>query len=172
MSFPVPTWVPNGYRCLISFQANANIYLAQKGTKPPGIDGGPKIDNTTFNNNQVKTYAPQALYELTDPTIKCAYDPAVIPQIIAPGSGLINANTLVTCTFPNGGHIDFYGYLQKIDFAELVSGTQPEADVTIVCTNRDANGNESAPTYTAPSGSPTTTTTPAPITTTTAPPAP
>lgn len=141
---PAGRMLENGYQSLLTFEANPNIALWEKGVQPPGVDGGEKIDVTTMWNTSVRTFAPQALGEITDGSMTCAYDPRVYPQIIA----LRNVRTTITVTFPNGDNLAFYGYLQKFEPGELKDGEFPEATVTIVSTNRDSSGVEQAPVLT------------------------
>jgi hypothetical protein len=81
---------------------------------------------------------------MTDGQMRCAYDPAVYPQIIA----LVNVKTTVSILFPNGTKLSFFGVLRTFIPDELVEGTQPEATCEISPTNTDpSTGSEEDPVY-------------------------
>lgn len=150
MAAPTPTVrgtpagrkLKDGFKSLITFANNTTIKFWEKTLKPPGIDGGEKIEQTTMHNTTYHTFAPQALKMLTDGTAKVAYDPAVFTQIVA----ICNQETTITVTFSDGSTWAFYGFLQKFEPDDLVRGTQPEATVTFVATNYDnANNVEAGP---------------------------
>jgi hypothetical protein len=92
--------------------------------------------------------ASRALKTLTDASVTAAYDPNVYSQIVA----LVNVEGWITCLFPNGDTLDFCGYLKSFTPGENAEGNMPEADITIICTNKDAlTGVETAPVFTAAS---------------------
>jgi len=144
-----PTGEPmrDGYQALIAFASDSNVTFWEKGVQPPGIDGGEPIEASTMHNTNWRTFGTPGLKTLTPSTSRVAYDPAVIPEIVA----LINVEGAITVHFPNGGTLDFYGRLQSFEPDELVEGQQPEATITIAPTNWDPSNNvEEAPVYTAP----------------------
>jgi hypothetical protein len=66
---------------------------------------------------------------------------------------LVGVATVVTWLFPDGTTLCHYGYMKSFIPMELPGdGTQPEADVEIVCTNRDPNGAEEVPVLTNVAG--------------------
>lgn len=138
----------DGYQSLITFALDTDVALWEKSVQPPGLDGGEKIDQTTMHNVTQRTYSARSLYEVTDSQITCAYDPHVYNHIKA----LINQETTITVTFPNGDTLAFFGYLQKFEPNELTEGEQPEATVTIVATNKDSSGVEQTPVLTTAAG--------------------
>lgn len=143
---PVGTALEDGFSSKIAFAADPDVAFWEITVTPPGIDGGDSIDQTTMFNTAWRTKAARQLKELTDASLTCAYDPAVISQIIA----LINVEGLVTVHFPDTSTLDFYGYLKSFTPGELSEGERPEADAVIVCTNYNtASGAEVAPSYTA-----------------------
>lgn len=134
----------DGYQALIAFASDPDIAFWEKAVKPPGIDGGEPVDNTTMHNSVWRTMASRFLQTLTPATTRVAYDPRVYDQIIA----LINVEGLITIHFPDNSTLDFYGYLRSFEPGDLVEGTQPEATVNIVPTNTNpSTGAEVAPNF-------------------------
>jgi hypothetical protein len=92
---------------------------------------------------------PRRLKTLTEFEMTAAYDPSLFTAALA----LINVKTTVTVTFPDGSTLAFYGFLQKIEFSELVEGEQPECTITVVPTNQDpTTGAEEAAVLTSVAG--------------------
>lgn len=123
----------DGYQTLITFAADPDVSLWEKTIKPPGIDGGEAIDTTTMHNEDLRTKSSRQLKDMTDSTGKCGYDPDVYNQI----KNLVNVETTVTVTFPDGSTLAYYGYLRVFEPDELAEGTFPEASFTITPTNTD-----------------------------------
>jgi hypothetical protein len=123
----------DGYQSLITFASNPTVSLWEKAVKPPGVDGGEAIDITTMHNVEWRTMASRALKTLTQSTTRCAYAPEVHTDLV----DLINLETTITVLFPNGDRLAFYGFLQSVEFDDLVEGTHPECTVTFTPTNRD-----------------------------------
>lgn len=123
----------DGFASFISFANNPDIAFWEKTVKPPGIDGGDKIDQTTMHNVDYRTYAARYLVDITDSTVTAAYDPAFWADILSQ----VNTPTTVTVEFPDGSTLAFFGYLKMFDPQELVDGEQPEAQIEIVATNVD-----------------------------------
>lgn len=145
---PGGTPLEDGYQAMHVFEDDTDIALYEIAVKPPGLDGGEKIDQTTQHNEEVRTFAPRSLTTMTDAATTCAYDPAALADILA----LINEPQLIKTYFPDGGFYSYYGYLRSFEPAELVEGTRPTAQVVIAVTNVDpSDGSEHTPTYTAPS---------------------
>src|SRR5689334_19933032 len=100
MSAPVPTapgtpagiLLDDGFSTRITFATNTTVSLWEKSVKPPGLDGGDPIEQTTMRNLTLRTFAPRGLQTLTPMTTTAAYDPNVYNQLLA----LININTTVT----------------------------------------------------------------------------
>jgi hypothetical protein len=146
---PTGTMLENGYQSLITFEDNATIGLYEKTTTPAGLEGGDKIDITTMHNTDYKTYAAQALSEMSDGQMTVGYDPSQLTAI----NTLINEAQVITQTFSDGSSWCYYGYLKSFTPAQLANGTHPEATCVIVTTNRDPDATgvaEEAPVYTAP----------------------
>lgn len=148
-SQPAGIKLKDGYKTVITFAADVDIEFWEKTVKPPGIDGGDHIEQTTMHNTSWRTMAPRSLRTLTESTTKAAYDPVLYTSILA----LINLETTVTVRFPDGSTLAFYGYLQKFEPDDLAEGTQPEATITITPTNFDpVNHVEASPVLVAVAG--------------------
>lgn len=138
---PAGIKLDDGYTCKKAFTADPDVSFWEKSNKPPGIDGGEAIDTTTFFNATYRTMAARALKTLTVSTVKAAYDPNVINNILA----LVNVEGSVTDHFPDGSTLSYYGFLKSIEFDELVEGQQPECTITVVPTNFDPVARVEAP---------------------------
>lgn len=146
---PTGIHLEDGFSTLITLATDTNIELWEKTVKPPGIDGGDSIPQTTMHNTAWRTMAPRQLKTLTETTTTCAYDPLIYTSILAS----VNIPTTITVTFPDGTTLAFYGYLQKFEPSDLKEGEQPEATVTITPTNYDpVNHVEAAPVLTNVAG--------------------
>lgn len=130
---PLGAKLKDGYQSYITFASNPNVGFWEKTVKPPGMDGGDKIKQSTMHNQSVHTYAPRTLVDITDSQTKVAYDPAVWDDIY----DLLNVPTTITVHFSDGSTLAFYGFLKMFDPGEMVEGEQPEATITIVATNVD-----------------------------------
>lgn len=146
-----PLGIPlqDGYQSLVTFAADPNISLWEKTVTPPPVEGGDSVNTTTMHNAVYFTKAPRSLVDIEDSSLTCAYDPDAYDEIIA----IINTPTTITITFPDGSTLAFYGYLKRFEPSDLVEGTQPEATVTLVCTNWDhVNKVEAGPVMTEVAG--------------------
>ena len=141
MSAPTPTafvdpngiMLEDGYQTLMNFSLLPALCLQIITVKPPGLEGGDPIDQTSMHNDEMRTSAPRALITLTQGTIKAAFDPAVWTQ----ARSIINRNQTITTRLPDGSTLAFYGWLRAIDPDELAEGTRPEMTVTVEPSNRD-----------------------------------
>lgn len=148
-SIPSGLKMDDGYQALIAFAADPDVSFWEKTVKPPGVDGGDAIETTTMHNDTYRTMASRALKTLTEASCTAAWDPKLYDQIIA----LINVETSITIHFPSGATLAFFGFLKSFDPSELKEGEQPEASITIVCTNVDpSDGTEAGPNYITGSG--------------------
>lgn len=142
--------VEDGFSTTITFARLPTVSFWEKQVKPPGVDGGDKIDTTTMRNSKVRTASNRHLYTLMDPTATVMYDPSVHANMI---SALINAPGSVTVRFPDGTSCSFYGYLQKFEPSDNKEGEAPEATITVAVTNWDpSNHVEAEPVYTSVTG--------------------
>lgn len=139
----------DGFSTKITFAADTDVSFWEKTVKPPGIDGGDAIEQTTMHNIAWRDMAPRQLRTLTESTTEVAYDPKVYTQIVE----LINRETTITVRFPDGSTLAFYGFLKGFEANDLSEGEQPTATVTIVPTNFDpTNDVEAAPVLTSVEG--------------------
>jgi len=138
------TQLNDGYQTLVSFAADPTVLMYEKSVTPPELDGGGEIDITTMLNTAYRTQNPKALISVGDAAMTVAYDPAVYPEIVA----LLNINTLITLTFPDGDTVAWWGWLNKFTPGEHVEGEQPTADLEIKATNHNDSGVETGPVHT------------------------
>ena len=156
MAAPTPTTrvtpdgikLDDGYQTLVTFEADTNISFWEKSINPPGLDGGETNDTTTMHNVTYRTSAPRALKTMTEMTITAAYDPDLYDEALA----LINVETVITVTFPDGSTLAFWGYLRVFAPSEVAEGSQPECSLTIQPTNQDTDGAEQAAVMTEVAG--------------------
>ena len=133
----------DGHQTLISFAADPTVLFYEKSVTPPGIDGGGEVDVTVMENSTWRTRNPKALVTLSNASMTVAYDPATYPEIIA----LVNVNTLITVTFPDGDTLAFWGWLNTFTPGEHVEGEQPTAEIEVIPSNQNASGVETAPVH-------------------------
>ena len=120
----------DGFSTIIKL-TGADVTFWEKAVTPPGLDGGEPIDITTMRNISVRTKSARDLYDVTPAALNVAYDPTVYDSIIA----AININQSIVITFPDGGTLTWYGYLQKFTPEALEEGKQPMAAISLVPTN-------------------------------------
>ncbi len=132
---PAGKLLKDGYQTLIAMSLDADVSFWEKTVQPPGLDGGDEIDITTMHNTTLRTRAPRSLATMTNMEITAAYDPRLFEQILA----VLNLEQTITVIFPNGDKLSFYGFLKNFEPQEVSEGEQPEANLTIVPTNRDPN---------------------------------
>ena len=146
---PVGIPLDDGFSTKIAFASDPDVSFWEKTVKPPGVDGGDAIEQTTMHNTAWRTMSSRSLKTLTPVTGTCAYDPVVYDQIVA----LINVEGSITVHFSNGDTLDFFGFLKSFDPGDNEEGSQPEASFEIVPTNTDpSDGSESAPNYITSAG--------------------
>lgn len=138
--------IDDGYQTLVTFALDSDVEFWEKEVTPPGLDGGGEIDTTTMHNTLYRTKNPKSLITLTPLTMVAAYDPVVYDSILT----MLNSNQLIMVTFPDGSTVEFYGWVDKFTPNRNVEGEQPTAEVTIVPSNQNTSGVETAPNYTAP----------------------
>ena len=121
----------DGFSTKITIGLDSDISFWEKTVTPPAVEGGDKIDQTTMHNSAWRTFRPRSLKTLNECTLTAAYDPDVYDEIIA----IINAETTITVTFPDGSTLAFFGYLRFFEPSEHTEGEQPECTITIEPTN-------------------------------------
>jgi len=144
-----PEGIPleDGFSTKVTFQGDPSVELWEKTVKPPGYDGGEKIELTNMHNVLYRTFAPRALITLTPCTFAAFYDPEAYTKLL----GMMNQNQVITVTLPDGTTVAFWGFLKGFELADHVEGTAPEATCTIEPTNYDGTA-EQAPVVVEVSG--------------------
>lgn len=141
--------IDDGFSTTIAFADLATVKFYEKTVTPPSVSGGGENDTTTMLNTAWRTRSPKKLKTLGESQLTVAYDPAVYNDVV--GANGVNNNQLITVTFPDGSTLAFWGWIDEFTPNEIVEGEQPTAEVTIICSNQNASGTETAPVYTAPS---------------------
>jgi len=134
----------DGFSTLITFSLATPAFY-EKSVTPPSIEAGGENDTTTMRNTTWRTKAPKLLKTLGECSGTAAYDPVVYNDIVT----MIGQNQLITITFSDGASLAFWGWLDAFTPGESVEGEQPTADFTIICSNQNDSGVETAPVYTA-----------------------
>ena len=137
--------IDDGFATLISFSEDSEVKFWEKEVTPPGMSGGGENDTSTMRNTTWRTRAPKGLITLSEASAVCAYDPEVYDDILA----MLNVNQQITITFADDSTLVFWGWIDEFTPGASVEGEQPTADVTIIPSNQNAAGTETAPVYTA-----------------------
>lgn len=135
----------DGHPTTISFSEDSAILLYEKEVTPPSIEGGGENDTTTMLNTTWRTKQPKHLKTLGQSSFLAAYDPAFYDSI----ADLVNTNQLITITFPDGDTLAFWGWIDSVTPQRITEGEQPTVEVTIICSNENSSGVETAPVYSA-----------------------
>ena len=131
----------DGFSSEISFSENPRVLLWEKEITPPGIDAGGANDTTTMRNARWRTRQPKKLLTLDDMELNVAYDPMLYDDIV----DMAGVNQEITLTFSDGATLTFWGWVDKFKPSSLKEGEQPTASITIICSNENALGAETAP---------------------------
>lgn len=135
----------DGHGVVVTFPLMASgLYFKEVEVKPPGMDGGGENDTTTMRNTLYRTKQPKQLVTMTPMSMTASYDPAFYTEI----TDMINQNQLINTLFPDGSQLDFWGWVDKFEPDNMVEGSPPRATVTIVPSNQNNSGVETAPVYT------------------------
>lgn len=138
---PVGLRLRDGFRTKFTFANDSDLSVWEISGKPPSYDGGDPIDLRTMWDTKYVPKWPRGLIEVGPATMKVAYDPAVLTQIVA----IINTATTITVTYPDGSTEAYFGYLRSFERDELTDGEMPTATVTIEATMLDSSFAEQAP---------------------------
>lgn len=131
----------DGHSTTITFAGVTSVLFVEKEVTPPGIEGGGENDTTTMANTAWRTRQPKKLKTLAPASLTVAYDPDAYTEILA----LINVNVPIVITFPDDETLTFYGWLDTFTPGSNVEGEQPTADITIIPSNQNSSGTETAP---------------------------
>ena len=134
-------YLEDGFATTISFAEDPTVLFKEIDVKPPGIDGGDAIPKSTMRNTLYKTKAARTLVEITDANVTVGWNPDTYPEIM----GLVNTNTLITFTFPDGSTYAAWGFLRSFEPGTMSEGERPTADIVICFTNENDSGTETAP---------------------------
>lgn len=139
---PTGVKLKDGYRTLVTFSSDPSISVWERSINPPGLEGGDPVDTTTMHNDVWRSMSSRALVSMTEFSMEVGYDPIIFSDLLA----LLNVETTVTVTFPDGSTLAFYGFLKNFAPGTLKEGEFPTASVTVVPTNADpTTGAEEAP---------------------------
>lgn len=138
--------IDDGFATLIEFAEDSDVQMWEKEVTPPGVSGGGENDTSTMHNTTWRTRSPKSLITMSESSLVVAYDPAVYDEIVA----MANVNQQVTITFADSSTLVFWGWIDEFTPGAVTEGEQPTADVTIIPSNQNAAGVETAPVYTAP----------------------
>jgi len=133
--------IDDGHSTTIAFANYPSVLFWEKEVTPPGVSGGGANDTTTMQNSVWRTMAPKQLKTLSNSSVVVAYDPDVYTDVVA----MVNENQLITVTFPDASTLAFWGWLDEFTPQRVVEGQQPTAEVTIIPSNQNAAGAETAP---------------------------
>lgn len=128
--------------------AGAGVTFFERSITPPGYAGGGENDVTTMRNIALRTRAPKKLKTLTEMSTTVLYDAAIFGSTAIFAE--INVNQLITITWPETDTLAMWGWIDAFEPGEVVEGEAPTADITIIFSNRNNLGAETAPVYTAP----------------------
>ena len=140
----------NGSQTLLTIALDTDISFWEVELTPPAVDGGEPIDTTTQHNTLWGTMAPRRIMRLLPYSVQAAYDPDVYDEIAA----IINTNTTITFTFPDGSTLAHFGFVRSFTpTGGMSDGGFPLADIVIVPSNWDSAGNvEAGPVMTEVAG--------------------
>lgn len=138
--------IDDGHQTLITIGAGSTApYMWEKTVTPPGVEGGGENDITTMHNTTWRTRSPKQLKTLSPMSCRVTYDPQLYSKLAA----AVNVNNEITITWPDGSTLKFWGWLDSFKAAELQEGAPGEADITIIPSNQNGSGGETAPVWTA-----------------------
>jgi hypothetical protein len=141
---PVATLLQDGFKTLIAITGVTALFEEIE-VQPSALDAGGPISQSTMRNTRYRTSMGKKLITQGKLTVKVAYDPAVIPQMV----GILGVNKSITKTFPNGNTVQFWGFVDKFTPDTMKEGDRPEATMEIEVTNLNASNAETGPVFTA-----------------------
>ena len=138
--------IDDGFATFMTFtggNTDLTLYFWEKEVTPPSLQGGGENDTSTMHNTTYRTKSPKSLITLGEASLVGAYDPECYDEFIA----MLNVNQEITITFPDDETLVFWGWIDSFSPNALVEGEQPTADATIICSNQNAAGAETAPVF-------------------------
>ena len=135
----------DGHQTLLSFSAATSglTVFWEKEITPPGVSGDGENDTTTMRNAVYRTKAPKSLKSLTPGSFVAAYDPQILDEMIS----MVLVNQLITITYPDLSLWRFWGWIDEFAPNALVEGEQPTANITVIPSNQNQDGDEVAPDF-------------------------
>ena len=117
-----------------------------KSLTPPAYVMGGANDVSCMSNTAFRTKASKKLIAVADITVAGYYNAALYTDLLAQ----LGVNQEIVITFPPVGGaaaqtLTLYGFLDSFTPGNHEEGSAPEATLVIVVSNRDANGDEIAP---------------------------
>ncbi len=135
----------DGFPIFYTFASIPAASFEEQSVTPPSVQGGGSTDTTTMRNVGYRTKAPKKLKTLGDSSVTVVYDPEIYDEVLAQ----LQANQLVTITFPDTSTYAFYGWIDDFTPGEVTEGSQPTASITVIPSLRDNAGVQTAPVFTA-----------------------
>jgi hypothetical protein len=117
----------DGQSTFVAIDLAETISFWEITVKPPAMDLGDPVDQTTMWNSARRTQAPRNLYSLGNVEIECAYNPKVYDEILA----LIGIVRAISVEFSNHDQVTDWGWLNTFDPQPAAEGEMPRATVTI-----------------------------------------
>jgi len=147
-------YLTDGFKALIQFADYPTVKFKEVTVTPPSMIGGGENDFTNMRNEEFRTKNPKKLKSMGNMSFTAHYDPQVYDsgQVFE----MINVNQLISVIFPDGSAASFWGWLDEFTPNEMTEGAPPTASGTIIASNLNASGEETAPVYfeSSASGSP------------------
>ncbi len=141
MAAPVPTArvTPTGRKIgtggptYIIFASKPGLNIWENSVKPLSFQLDDRKDNSSFQNDRVRTFSPGRLMTGQDVVVQAGYDPDETEELW----DLIGVRDTITIQLPTGTRYAFYGWLDQLDFSELNEDDDPTVTLTIAQGNQD-----------------------------------
>jgi len=140
----------DGFSTKLSPEAAPSIAFWERTVTPMSLDTEEKIPLTTMFQTLYRTFAGRKLLTVGDLKATVFWYVGTYTHV-EDVMGESN-NGSWTLSLPDGGTIDFYAFLKSFTPKDNEEGKVPEADIELVVTNRDSDGNEVGPVFTPASG--------------------
>ena len=136
----------DGFSTTITFSAGlsgsvqADI-MKEKEITPPGIEAGGENDTSNMRNLVWRTKQPKSLKTLSNAEMVISYDPALYTDMV----DMVGVNQSIVLTFTGAETITFWGWVDSFVPGPNQEGTQPSATISVICSNQNSAGAETAP---------------------------
>lgn len=142
----------DGFSTKISFTGlGAGTEFFAQTVTPPAMNAGGANDVTSMENTAWRTKASKKLIDMGDVQATGFYNASLYSTLVSQ----LGVNQQITIEFPlegsntNPATLVVYGWLDAFEPQAHEEGSAPQANITIVISNRDGSGAEIAPAYTA-----------------------